>query len=77
MLGDDPVAVENRLLIAMAVKAGFTVNLSADNPAQADQLAALGIAPVVTVLARAYARRAIRRRFKRAEDVGREHRRMA
>ncbi|MGA8756873.1 MAG: hypothetical protein WB611_11185, partial [Stellaceae bacterium] len=47
----------------------FTVNLSADNPDHADQLAALGIAPVVTVLTRAYARRAIRHRFKRSKDV--------
>ncbi len=68
VLGDDPVAVENRRLIAMAVEAGFTVNLSADNPDQADQLAALGIAPVVTVLARAYGRRASRHRFKRHKD---------
>jgi hypothetical protein len=68
VLGDDPVAAENRRLIAMAVEAGCTVNLSADNPDQADQLAALGIAPVVTVLARAYARGATRHRFKRQKD---------
>jgi hypothetical protein len=65
---DDPFAVENRRLIAAAVKAGFTVNLSANNPAHADRLAGLGIAPVVTVLGRAYARRAIRHRFKRKRD---------
>ena len=57
--------IENRRLIAAAVEAGFTVNLSADNPAHADRLADLGIAPVVTVLARAYARGAVRHRFKR------------
>jgi hypothetical protein len=68
VLGDDPVAVENRRLIAAAIKAGFMVNLSADNPAHADRLAELGIAPVVTVLARAYARRAVRHRFKRTRD---------
>ena len=68
VLGGDPVAVENRRLIATAIKAGFTVNLSADNPAHADALAELGIAPVVTVLARAYARRAVRHRFKRQRD---------
>src|SRR6202022_3421144 len=68
VLGDDPVAIENRRLIAAAVKARFTVNLSADNPAHADMLAELGIAPVVTVLARAYARRAVRHRFKRQPD---------
>jgi hypothetical protein len=68
VLGGDPVAAENRRLIAAAVKAGFMVNLSADNPAHADALAELGIAPVVTVLARAYARRAVRHRFKRQRD---------
>jgi hypothetical protein len=68
VLGDDSVAVENRRLIAAAIKAGFTINLSADNPAHADTLAELGIAPVVTVLARAYARRAVRHRFKRRRD---------
>ena len=67
-LGNNPVAVENRRVIAMAVKAGFTVNLSADNPDHADQVVALGIAPVVTVLARAYARHAIRHRLKRSKD---------
>src|SRR5229473_2961075 len=50
VLGDDIVATENRRLIAAAVKAGFTVNLSANNPANADKLAELGIGPVVTVL---------------------------
>src|SRR6266481_4970259 len=68
VLGGDPVAVENRRLIATAINAGFTINLSADNPAHADGLAELGIAPVVTVLARAYARRAVRHRFKRQRD---------
>jgi len=67
-LGDDPVPVRNRQLIAAAIDAGFTINLSGDNPAHADRLAELGIAPVVTVLARAYARRAIRHRFKRRRD---------
>jgi hypothetical protein len=68
VLGDDTVAVENRRLIATAIRAGFTINLSADNPAQADTPAELGIAPVVTVLARAYARKAVRHRFKRRRD---------
>jgi hypothetical protein len=68
VLGDDPVAVENRRLIAVAIKAAFTINLSADNPTHADSLAELGLAPVVTVLARAYARRAVRHRFKRRLD---------
>src|ERR1700746_3205326 len=68
VLGDDPVAVENRRLIAAAIKAGFTVNFSADNSAHADRLAEVGIAPIVTVLARAYARKAVRHRFKRRRD---------
>jgi hypothetical protein len=68
VLGDDPVVVENRRLVAAAVKAGFTVNLSANNPAHADRLADLEIAPVVTVLARAYARKAVRHRFKRRRN---------
>ncbi|MGA7866315.1 MAG: hypothetical protein WCA23_20390 [Stellaceae bacterium] len=68
VLGDDPVAVENGCLIAAAIKAGFTINLSADNPAHADRPAELGIAPVVTVLARAYARQAVRHRSKRRRD---------
>jgi hypothetical protein len=45
VLGGDPVAVKNRRLIAAAIKAGFAVNLSADNPAHADRLAEMGIAP--------------------------------
>jgi hypothetical protein len=68
VLGADPVAVENRRLIAEAVEAGFTVNLSADIPPQSDRLAELGIAPVVTVLVRDYARKAVRHRFKRRRD---------
>ena len=68
VLGNDPVANENRRLISTAIMAGFTINLSADNPAHADSLAQLGIAPVVTILARAYARKAVRHRFKRRRD---------
>jgi hypothetical protein len=68
VLGDEAVAVENRRLIAAAIKADLTISLSADNPAHADRPAELGIAPVVTVLARAYARRAVRHRFKRRRD---------
>ena len=36
--------------IAAANAAGFTISLSADNPAHADALAELGVAPVVTIL---------------------------
>ena len=68
VLGDDPIAVENQRLIAAGIEAGFTINVSADNPAHADRLAELGIAPVVTVLARDYARKAVRHRFKRRRD---------
>jgi hypothetical protein len=68
VLGDGPIAVENRGLVATALSSGFTINLSADKPAHADMLAELRIAPVVTVLARAYARRAVRHRFKKRRD---------
>lgn len=39
-----------QLAIAAANNAGFTINLSGNNPAHADSLAELDIAPVVTVL---------------------------
>lgn len=40
----------NRLAVRAMNEAGFTVNLSANNLSHADELAALGIAPVVTIL---------------------------
>jgi hypothetical protein len=40
----------NRLVVKNANAQGFTINLSGNNPAHADQLADLNIAPVVTVL---------------------------
>lgn len=40
----------NRRAVANANKAGFAVNLSADTLAEADELASLGIAPVVVVV---------------------------
>lgn len=46
---DDAV---NRAIVADANREGFTVNLSADSLAEADELADLGIAPVVVVVAR-------------------------
>ena len=46
VLGVDAVAVENCRLIAAAITTGFTINLSADNPAHADRPAELGIAPI-------------------------------
>lgn len=45
-----PMDDNNQALIYLANNSGFTVNLSANNLAQADQLAALEIAPVVVVL---------------------------
>jgi hypothetical protein len=47
---------------------GFTINLSANNPAEADALADLRIGPVVTVVAHDYARRAVRHRAKSRPD---------
>jgi hypothetical protein len=42
----------NRDAIASANAAGFVVNLSGNNPSHADTLAALEIAPVVTIASR-------------------------
>lgn len=46
----EPSAAGNGAAIAAANADGFRVNLSANNPAHADDLAALGIGPVVCVL---------------------------
>lgn len=46
----EETAKNNRDAIEHANKNGFTINLSADNLSQADDKAALGIAPVVVVL---------------------------
>ena len=64
VLPDTAVATRNRSVIAAVNAAGFTVNLSANNPAQADALADLRIAPVVTIVPHDYARRAVRQRTK-------------
>lgn len=40
----------NRLAIRAANRGGFTINLSAGSPAEADRLAELGIGPVVTLM---------------------------
>ena len=45
-----PFIPENAAAIKAANEGGFTVNLSADNEAEADSFVALGIAPVVVVL---------------------------
>lgn len=68
VLPDTAVARRNRTIIAAANTAGFTTNLSANNPAEADALAGLEIAPVVTILAHEYARRALRHRSKTRPD---------
>ena len=67
-LPDTEAAVGNRCVIAAANTAGFTINLSANNPAEADALADLEIAPVVTILAHDYVRRAVRHRAKSRPD---------
>jgi len=46
----DPALENNAATIKTANDNGFTINLSANSPKQADQLIALGIAPVVTIL---------------------------
>jgi len=61
-------AHRNRCVIAGANTVGFTINLSADNPAEADALVDLEIGPVVTILAHDYARRAVRHRAKDRSD---------
>jgi hypothetical protein len=68
VLPDATVAQCNRCVIAAANAAGFTINLSANHPAQADALAELTIGPVVTILAHDYARRAVRHRAKTRPD---------
>ena len=45
-----PMTVDNAAAVAAANDGGFTINLSANSPHHADELAALGVGPVVTVL---------------------------
>lgn len=54
---DHPEAPANRQAIKAAIEGGFMINLSADSPLHADQLADLAIAPVTSALPSAYARR--------------------
>jgi hypothetical protein len=68
VLSDIATAARNRCIIAAANTVGFTINLSANNPAGADALADLRIGPVVTVLPHEYARRAVRHRAKGRPD---------
>ena len=57
VLGDSHAAIFNRQHIRHANNNGFTINLSGNGLDHADQLKALNIAPVVTVLSSDYARR--------------------
>lgn len=50
VIGDTPTATGNRASIRYANTHGFRANLSANNPAHADALADLDLAPVVVVL---------------------------
>jgi hypothetical protein len=69
VLPDTATAARNRRAIAVANKVGFTINLSANNPAEADALADPGIAPVATILAHDCARRVVvRHRAKARPD---------
>lgn len=45
-----PMTPRNQELVQEANDNGFTISLSADSPAQADELKKLGVGPVVTVL---------------------------
>jgi hypothetical protein len=51
-----PATAHNLRVVAEMNRAGFTVNLSGNNAAHADELANLGVAPVVTILPRDYER---------------------
>jgi hypothetical protein len=68
VLPDKATTALNRSVIAVANTVGFTINLSANNSAEADVLADLEIGPVVTILAHDYARRAVRHRAKSRPD---------
>ena len=54
---DHPFGLLNRSAIADAIRLGFLINLSADSSVEADRMAELGIAPVVTILPAVYGRR--------------------
>ena len=45
-----PMTLKNQHAVRMANEMGFTINLSADNLHEADELMALGVGPVVVVL---------------------------
>ena len=50
VLPDTPTAARNRYVIAAANNVGFTVNLSANTPAEADRLADLAIAQFIQAI---------------------------
>ena len=78
--GEHPAALANRRFIAEAIAGGFLVNLSANDPYHADALADLDLAPVVTILPHAYARRRQslgRRRWDWAETIAQYRDRIA
>lgn len=50
MLGRGKVARANRAAVKMANAKGFVINLSANNPAEADRLAALKVGPVACIV---------------------------
>ncbi len=54
---DSPWAKHNRGQILEAIQGGFNINLSANSLEQADALMDLQLAPVVTILPKAYGRR--------------------
>ena len=54
VIGNHPIAKQNKALVKAANESGFTVNLSADNLAEADKLKKLNIGPVVTLLPENY-----------------------
>ena len=54
VIGNDPIAKQNKALVKAANENGFTINLSADNLAEADKLKKLNIGPVVTLLPESY-----------------------
>jgi hypothetical protein len=77
---EHPAAAANRRFIAEAIAGGFLVNLSANDPGHADALADLALAPVVTILPHAYARRQRSRgrgRREWAETIGEYRDRLA
>lgn len=66
LTGEDVIASNNRYLVTLANAQGFTVNLSANNPMEADTLAKLGIGPVVTLLPEDYGQKNLQTPYGRS-----------